>query len=342
MELSLHHLMSGWGDFPGGTPSWEEHLRILNDGLLAQRTVYAAYRKYRTLVVGEVVRQQAFFEHHAQADATGGRERHGGDYAAHPAQIQTEQLQHLAVDNSRQFERYATDYREWRLQCPGRRAVPPDTMTQVDRAARCAACMERHSMVRLPCRMGPGGRCEVPFHSGTASPPRSAARMAAREAASTQQQPRQALAEFEAAARAAIQGVGRLVRTGAQRTDYAGGAPEAPQRHTTATPAPAARPVATPVAPTRVPETPVRADATRTVTIRTPTPHEATGRMPWPGVARRPAPGEPGWPGPPPNYVPRPMSEHELARERLALLTETTRATTTTTRQQHLPQYRPA
>ena len=55
----LHHLMSGWGDFPGGTPSREEQLQILNDGLLAQRTVYAAFREYGTLVVGEVTRQQA-------------------------------------------------------------------------------------------------------------------------------------------------------------------------------------------------------------------------------------------------------------------------------------------
>ena len=142
----LHHLMSGWGDFPGGTPGREEQLQILNDGLLAQRTVYAAYREYGTLVVGEVVRQQAFFEHHAQADATEGTEQQGRDYAAHRAQLQTDQLQHLAVENARQLERYETDYREWRLQCPGRRAAPPDTMTKVDRAARCAACTERHSV----------------------------------------------------------------------------------------------------------------------------------------------------------------------------------------------------
>jgi hypothetical protein len=47
----LHHRMSGWGDFPGGRSGWEEQLRILNDGLLAQRTVYAAYREFGTLVV---------------------------------------------------------------------------------------------------------------------------------------------------------------------------------------------------------------------------------------------------------------------------------------------------
>ncbi len=207
-------------------------------------------------------------------------------------------------------------------------------MTKVERAARRAACTERHSMVRLPCRMGSGEWREFPFTSGTASPPRWAARMAARLAASTQQPPRQALAEFEAAARASIQGMGRLVRTGAQPTDYAGGAREAPWRHTTATPSPAARPVATPVTSARVLETPVRAPATRTVTIRTPPPHEATERTPWPGMAGRPAPGEPGWPGPPPNYVPQLMSEQELARERLAVLTETTRATAATPRDQ--------
>ncbi len=66
--------------------------------------------------------------------------------------------------------------------------------------------------------------------------------------------------------------------------DYAGGTRAAPWRNTTATPA---------------------------------------ARPPWPGMAGRPAPGEPGWPGPPPNYVPRPMSEAEIARERTALRTET-------------------
>jgi hypothetical protein len=210
------------------------------------------------------------------------------------------------------------DYREW---CEmGRRAAPPDTMTKVDRPARCAACEERHSMVRFPCRIGSDVRHEVPFTSGTASPPRAASRMAARLATRTRQPPRQALAEFEAAARASIQGLGRLVRTGAQPADYAGGTHEAPQRHTAATPAAAARPVATPAATPRVPETPARADATRTVTGRTPMQHEAAGRPPWPGMARRTAPGEPGWPGPPPSYVPRPVSESELARERLGLL----------------------
>ena len=134
----------------------------------------------------------------------------------------------------------------------GRRAAPPDTMTEVERAARRAACTERHSMVRPPWRMGSGEWREVPFTSGTASPPRWAARMTARLAASTQQPPRQALAEFEAAARASFQGMGRLVRTGAQPTDYAGGAREAFWRHTTAAPSPAARPVATPVTSARV------------------------------------------------------------------------------------------
>ncbi len=144
------------------------------------------------------------------------------------------------------------------------------------------------------------------------------ARTAAREAAVAQPQVRQALAEFEAAARASIQVVGRLVRADAQPTDYVGGA----------------RPVATPVTSARVLETPVRAPATRTVTIRTPTPHETTERTPWPGMARRPAPSEPGWLGSTTELCTAAVSEQELARERLAVSTETTRATAATTRDQ--------
>ena len=138
--------------------------------------------------------------------------------------------------------------------------------------------------------------------------------MTARLAASTQQPPRQALAEFEAAARASFQGMGRLVRTGAQPTDYAGGAREAFWRHTTAAPSPAARPVATSVTTARELWTLIRAPASRTDRSCTPAPHEAPERPAWPGMAGRPRPGEPGWPEPPPNYVPRPMSEQELAR----------------------------
>ncbi len=100
----LHHLLSGWGDFAGGKPSWQEQLRILNDWLLAQRTVYAALREFGTLVVGEAMRQQAFFEHHAQAAATRGTEQEQRDDAAHRAQQPADHMQLLARDNTRLFE----------------------------------------------------------------------------------------------------------------------------------------------------------------------------------------------------------------------------------------------
>ena len=140
-------------------------------------------------------------------------------------------------------------------------------------------------------------------------------------------------------AREAIQRTGALVRT--RPMDYTGRAREAPWRHTAAEPSPAARPAATPATQARVLESPVRAP-TRTVRIHTPAPNEAPerparpdmdGRPAWPGMAGRPRPGEPGWPGPRPDYVPRPMSEQELARERLAASTESTRATAATTRE---------
>ncbi len=121
-------------------------------------------------MVGEIKRQQAFFNHHAQADATEGTERRGSDYAAYRAKLQTDQLQHLAVENARIFERYEHDYREWRLQCPGRRMAPPDTMTPDVRGPKCTASPERHSMVRLPCRRGPGARSDVAFHSSRRRP----------------------------------------------------------------------------------------------------------------------------------------------------------------------------
>ena len=318
----------------GDTPTREEQLLILKDGLLAQQTVYGAYRHFGKLVAAEIACQQEYFDHHVEAEATAGTEQGGADYAAERARLQIVQLQRLTAENARLFERHARDYSHWQLHNPAARAAPPDTMTTTGRGARCATCTERHSMVRLPCRMGAGVRSAVSFDSGTASPPRSEARL--REAAGIQPQFRQGLTEFESMARETIQRTGALVRT--RPMDYVGGAREAPWRHTPSDPSPAARPEAT---QSRVLESPVRAPS-RTVRIQTPAPNEAPerqagpdmdGRPAWPGMAGRPRPGEPGWPGPRPDYVPRPMSEQELARERLAALTEPTRATAATTRE---------
>ena len=69
----LHYLVTGWAEYPSGTPTGQEQMRALNDGLLAQRTLYAAYREYGYLVVAEIVRLNEYFRYHAQAEPTGGR-----------------------------------------------------------------------------------------------------------------------------------------------------------------------------------------------------------------------------------------------------------------------------
>jgi hypothetical protein len=177
------------------------------------------------------MRQRDFFERHARAAATGGTEQEQRDYAAQRAQIQADHLQAALKNNARIFEQYDMDYREWLLHSP-------DNLSNGERAApKCAGCGERHSILRLRCRMAPSGRRDLPFTSGTASPPRTASRVAVRLAVHSEQPPRHALMKFEVAARASICSVGRLVRTGAQPTDYAGGALEAPQRYNAATPA---------------------------------------------------------------------------------------------------------
>ena len=293
----LHHLITGWTEYVGEIPNREEQLLILRDGLLAQQTVYGAYRQFAKLVAAEMACQQEYFDRHMSAEATTGTEQNGADYAADFARAQIEHLHRLTAENARLFERHARDYAHWQLQNPATRAAAPDTMTTNERSAKCAACSVRHSMVRLPCRMGPDVRRVVSFDSGTASPPRSEARL--REAAGTQPQFRQGLAEFETAAREAIQRTGAFVRT--RPMDYTGGAREAPRRHTAAEPSPTARLAATPETQARVRESPVRADRLRTVRMQTPIVHDMAGRPVWPGAEGRPRPGEPGWPGPPPN-----------------------------------------
>jgi hypothetical protein len=76
----LFHLLMDWQGFPGERPSANDQKLLLHNGLLAQQTVYAAFRECGALVAGELVRQQAFVDYHVDACGTEQEQR---EYAAH-------------------------------------------------------------------------------------------------------------------------------------------------------------------------------------------------------------------------------------------------------------------
>ncbi len=82
---------------------------MLHNRLLAQHTVYVAFREFGALIVGELNRQQAFVNHQVDVAPTGTEEQQADRaYAVHLAAGRAEQLSFLVVENTCNFSASTT------------------------------------------------------------------------------------------------------------------------------------------------------------------------------------------------------------------------------------------